>query len=97
MRCVVCTINKEIMNVSFLVELQNQGLWISQFMPQNRQLRFSDLGLKIITTVSCFGLQNQQGDGLLVVPQNQQEEVGIRHTLISSSLFHVESNRAMVF
>jgi hypothetical protein len=84
-------------NVSFLVELQNQGLWISQFMPQNRQLRFSDLGIKIIMTVSYFGLQNQQGDGLLVVPQNQQEEVGIRHTSISSSLFHVESNRAMVF
>jgi hypothetical protein len=38
--------------------------------PQNRQLWFGDLGLKITTTVSWFGLQNQAGFGLSVAPQN---------------------------
>jgi hypothetical protein len=33
------------------------GSW---FGPQNRQLRFGDLGLKIISTVSRFGPQNRQ-------------------------------------
>jgi hypothetical protein len=42
----------------FLVEHQNQGRRVSQFGPQNRQLWFGDLGLKIITTVSWFGPQN---------------------------------------
>jgi hypothetical protein len=31
---------------------------VSQFGPQNWQLRFGDLGLKITTTVSWFGPQN---------------------------------------
>jgi hypothetical protein len=39
---------------------------VSQFGPQNRQLRFSDLGLKITATVSWFGPQNQVG----FAPQN---------------------------
>jgi hypothetical protein len=39
---------------------------ISQFGPQNRQLRFGDLGLKITATVSWFGPQNQAGFGLYV-------------------------------
>jgi hypothetical protein len=51
----------------FLVELQNQDQRVSRFGPQNRQLRLGDLGLKIITTVSWFGPQNQAGDGLSVV------------------------------
>jgi hypothetical protein len=41
------------------------------FGPQNWQLRFGDLGLKITVTVSWFETQNQVGDGLLVAPQNQ--------------------------
>jgi hypothetical protein len=42
---------------------------VSQFGPQNRQLWFDDLGLKITTTVSWFGPQNQVGFGLSVAPQ----------------------------
>jgi hypothetical protein len=37
-------------------------------MPQNRQLWFGDLELKITTTVSWFGPQNQVGFGLSVAP-----------------------------
>jgi hypothetical protein len=40
-------------------------------MPQNRQLWFGDLGLKITATVSWFGPQNQAGFGLSVAPQNR--------------------------
>ena len=43
----------------FLVEPQNQGGG-----------GFPGLGLKITTTVSWFGPQNQAGFGLSVVPQN---------------------------
>jgi hypothetical protein len=39
--------------------------------PQNRQLQFGDLGLKIIMTVSWFVPQNQSGFGLSVAPQNR--------------------------
>jgi hypothetical protein len=49
---------------------------VSQFEPQNRQLRFSDLGLKITMMVSWFGSQNQVGFGLSVAPQNRQRGVG---------------------
>jgi hypothetical protein len=42
--------------ISFLVE------------PQNQQLRFGDLGLKITATISWFGPQNQVGFGLSVAP-----------------------------
>jgi hypothetical protein len=44
---------------------------ISQFRPQNRQVRFGDLGLKITTTVSWFVPQNQADFGLSVVLQNR--------------------------
>jgi hypothetical protein len=44
--------------VGFLVEPQNQQVW------------FGDLVLKITATVSWFGPQNQAGFGLSVVPQN---------------------------
>jgi hypothetical protein len=40
--------------------------WFFRFGPQNRQLRFSDLGLKITAIVSWFGPQNQANFGLLV-------------------------------
>jgi hypothetical protein len=49
-----------------LVWPQNRWRQVSQFGPQNRQLWFGDLGLKI-TTVSWFGPQNQVGYGLSVV------------------------------
>jgi hypothetical protein len=47
---------------------------VSLFGPQNRQLQFGDLDLKIPTTVSWFGHQNQAGFGLSVAPQNRQED-----------------------
>jgi hypothetical protein len=37
------------------------------FGPQNRQLRFGDLGLKITAMIFLFVPQNQIGDDLLVV------------------------------
>jgi hypothetical protein len=40
------------------------------FEPQNRQLRFDDLGLRITAMVSYFGPQNQACFSLSVVPQN---------------------------
>jgi hypothetical protein len=43
---------------------------VSCFGPQNRQLRFGNLGLKITVTVSWFEPQNQAGFGLSVAPQN---------------------------
>jgi hypothetical protein len=42
--------------------------------PQNWQLLFGNLGLKITATVSWFGSQNQAGYGLSVAPQNRQED-----------------------
>jgi hypothetical protein len=78
--CAVCTMHIETRSAGFLVESQNQGRWflsdltsklighVFWFMPQNQQLRFGDLGLKITTTVSCFVPQNQAGLGLSVAP-----------------------------
>jgi hypothetical protein len=63
MLCVVCTIHKENRSTGFLVWPQNQGRRfvsglalkplgrVSRFVPQNRQQRFSDLGLKITVIV----------------------------------------------
>jgi hypothetical protein len=70
---------------------------VSWFGPQNRQLRFGDLGLKITVTVSWFGPQNQSGFGLSVVPQNQREGDGVGHASRSSSLLRVEVSRGRVF
>jgi hypothetical protein len=42
----------------FPVWPQNRWLRVSRFWHQNRQLRFGDLCIKIITTVSLFGFQN---------------------------------------
>jgi hypothetical protein len=62
--CVVYTMHNETRSAGFLVWPQNQGRWfisgliskplgrVSRFGPQNQQLRFSDLGLKITVTVS---------------------------------------------
>jgi hypothetical protein len=79
MSCAVCTMHRETRSVNFLVWPQNQGRRVSRFGPQNRQLRFGDLGLKITMTVSGFGPQNQAGDDLSVVPQNRWEEDGVGH------------------
>jgi hypothetical protein len=62
---------------------------VFQFGPQNRQLRFGDLGLKITATVSWFGTQNQVGFGLSVAPQNRQREDGTGPTSRSGGLLHL--------
>jgi hypothetical protein len=46
---------------------------VSWFGPQNRQLWFGDLGLKITAMISGFGPQNQAGFGLSVAPQPTEE------------------------
>jgi hypothetical protein len=69
---------------------------VSRFVPQNRQLQFGDLCLKITVTVSCFVSQNEASYGLSIAPQNQREEVSTEHTSKSSSLLHVEASRAMI-
>jgi hypothetical protein len=43
-------------------------------MPQNRQLQFGDLTLKIIAIVSWFVPQNQADVSLSVAPQNRWED-----------------------
>jgi hypothetical protein len=45
-----------------------------QFGPQNWQLRFGDLGLKITAMISWFGPQNHAGYGLPAAPQNFCED-----------------------
>jgi hypothetical protein len=64
--------------------------------PQNRQLRFGDLALKITTTVSWFGPQNQAGYGLPVAPQNRREGDGMGHASRSSILLREEVSRVRV-
>jgi hypothetical protein len=71
--------------------------WVYRFGHQNRQLRFGDFCLKIITTVSSFGPQNQSCYGFLVVPQNRWEGDGVGHALRSNGLLHVKISRARVF
>jgi hypothetical protein len=70
MTCVVCTVHNETRSAGFLVWHQNQGRRVSRFRPQNRQLRFGDLCLKITATVSWFVPQNQADDGLSVAQKN---------------------------
>jgi hypothetical protein len=41
---------------------------VSQFVPQNWQVQFGDLGRKITVMVSWFGSQNQADFGLSVAP-----------------------------
>jgi hypothetical protein len=68
-----------------------------RFSPQNRQLWFGDLGLKITAIVSWFGPQNQAGFGFLIAPQNQRRDVGAGHTLRSSGLLGVKASLVRVF
>jgi hypothetical protein len=70
--------------------------WRVSRFGQNQQLWFGDLGLKITTTVSWFGPQNQAGFGLSVAPQNRRREVGEGHALRSSGLLRVEVSLARV-
>jgi hypothetical protein len=69
---------------------------VFQFGPQNQQLWFGDLCLKITTTVFWFGPQNQAGFGLSVVPQNLRREVDAGHTSRSSSLLDVKASLTRV-
>jgi hypothetical protein len=69
---------------------------VSQFGPQNWQLWFGDLGLKITAMVSWFGHQNHAGFSLSVAPQNRRREVNAGHASRSSGLLHVEASLAMV-
>jgi hypothetical protein len=43
---------------------------VSRFGPQNQQLRFNDLCIKITATVSWFEPQNHAGFSFSVAPQN---------------------------
>jgi hypothetical protein len=81
----------------FFVEPQNQGRHVSQFRPQNLQLRFGDLDLKITATVSWFVPQNQAGYDLSVAQQNRREEDDAGHMSRSSDLFRLEASRVRVF
>jgi hypothetical protein len=72
------------------------GARVSRIGPQNRQLRFGDLGLKIITTVPCFGPQNQEGFSLSVAPQNRRMEDGAGHATRSGGLLHLEASCVIV-
>jgi hypothetical protein len=65
---------------------------VSRFEPQNRQLWFGDLGIKIIAAVSWFGHQNQVDFGLSVAPQNRQREVGAGHASRSNNLLDIEAS-----
>jgi hypothetical protein len=69
---------------------------VFQFGPQNRQLRFGDLSIKITATVSLSRPQNQVGGSLLVAPQNRWESDGVGHTSRFSGLLHVKASRARV-
>jgi hypothetical protein len=84
--CAVCTVHKEMRSAGFLIWPQNQGRQFLPVSPKNRWLR-----------VSRFGPQNQVGYGLLVAPQNQQEdEDGAGHTSRSSGLLHLKVSWARV-
>jgi hypothetical protein len=50
---------------------QNQWLQVSRFEPQNWQLQFGDLGIKITAMIFWFRPQNKVGYGLSVMPQNR--------------------------
>jgi hypothetical protein len=84
--CAVCTVHKEKRSTSFLIEHQNHCLWVFRFGPQNRQLRFGELGLKITAMVSWFVSQNQAGFSLSVASQNRHKEIGLRFSSVASRL-----------
>jgi hypothetical protein len=78
--CAVYTVHVETRSTCFLIEPQKQGrrfvsglasksmARVFWFGHQNWQLWFGDLDLKITTTVSSFGPQNQAGFSLSVAP-----------------------------
>jgi hypothetical protein len=81
----------------FLGSASKSRWWrVSRFGPQNQQLWFGDLGIKINAAVSWFGPQNQAGFDLSVVPQNRRREVGVGHASRSSGLLGVEASLARV-
>jgi hypothetical protein len=58
---------------------------------------FGDLGIKIITIVSWFWHQNQEGYNLSVAPQNQRKDKeDARHASRFSGLLLVETSRVTV-
>jgi hypothetical protein len=61
-------------------------------VPQNRQLRFDDLSLKITTTVSSFVPQNQAGFDLLVALQNRRMEDDAGHSSRFDGFLHLEAS-----
>jgi hypothetical protein len=65
-------------------------------VPQNRQLQFGYLGLKITVTVFWFEHQNQAGLTLSIASQNRRREVDVGHTSRSNDLLHVEVSLARV-
>jgi hypothetical protein len=69
---------------------------VFRFGPQNRQLRFGDLDLKITATVSYFMPQNQASFGLSVVSQNWWREVSVGHTSRSSGLLRYKASLVMI-
>jgi hypothetical protein len=77
--------------------LKTGGDGFSRFEPQNWQLWFGDLGLKITAMVSWFRPQNQVGFGLSVASQNRWRKVGTEHTSRSSGLLDVEASLTKVF
>jgi hypothetical protein len=108
--CAVCTEHKETRSANFLVWPENHGcrfvpVWpqnwwlrVLQFGPQNRQLRFSDLDIKITETVSWFVPQNQVGYSFSVAAQNRwEDEDVVGHILRSRSLLRMETRWARVF
>jgi hypothetical protein len=70
---------------------------VSLFESQNRQLWFSDLGLKITATISWFGPQNHGGFGLSVAPQNRRREDGAGNALRSAGLLRLKESRVRIF
>jgi hypothetical protein len=88
---IFCWFSLKIGQRFLLVWPQNRWWKVFRFGPQNWQLWFSNLGIKITAMVSWVGHQNQTGYSLSVAPQNRRE-----HASRSSGLLHVEASRARV-
>jgi hypothetical protein len=69
---------------------------VFRFGPQNRHLRFGELGLKITATVSWFVPQNHAGLGLSIAPQNRWREDGTGYASRSGGLLRLEASHARV-
>jgi hypothetical protein len=69
---------------------------VFQFGPQNRQMRFDDLSIKITAMVFWFRPQNEAGFGLLVAPQNRRRKDGVGHVSRSDGLLHLKESRIRV-